>query len=139
MFFFILGSASLNAKANGKIVVRTVSYFLITSLLSAILGIILAIAIHPGSPSTKKALGTAIIPSGGPQNNVNILDGFLDLGRNIFPDNIFQASFQQVSNSNIFFCTGIHNLFSNQVHTVNIENDAVNVTNGTSSLTKKVK
>lgn len=30
-------------------------------------------------------------------SNVNILDGFLDLGRNIFPENIFRASFQQVS------------------------------------------
>merc|ERR1719315_656042 len=28
-------------------------------------------------------------------NTANILDGFLDLGRNLFPDNLFEASFQQ--------------------------------------------
>lgn len=101
----IAGSASLNAKANGRIVVRTVSYFLVTSLLNAILGIILAILIHPGSDLTKQAFDGDGGESRDPASNVNILDGFLDLGRNIFPDNLFQASFQQV-------------------HTVYVENEA---------------
>ncbi|KAB7507851.1 Excitatory amino acid transporter [Armadillidium nasatum] len=61
----IAGSASLNAKCNGRIVIRTI--------MDNDLG---------GFRST--------------DSNVNILDGFLDLGRNIFPDNLFQASFQQV-------------------------------------------
>ena len=30
---------------------------------------------------------------------VDIVDNFLDLGRNLFPDNIFKASFQTVSDS----------------------------------------
>ncbi|ROT60689.1 amino acid transporter 2 [Penaeus vannamei] len=80
---------------NGRIVVKTVLYFMATSLLNAILGVLLAIAIHPGSPLAKEALSSEITDAG-PSSTVNILDGFLDLGRNIFPENLFQASFQQV-------------------------------------------
>ncbi|XP_042885884.1 excitatory amino acid transporter-like isoform X5 [Penaeus japonicus] len=92
----ISGSASLNAKMNGRIVVKTVLYFMATSLLNAILGVLLAIAIHPGSPLAKEALTSELTSVAGPSSTVNILDGFLDLGRNIFPENLFQASFQQV-------------------------------------------
>lgn len=91
----ISGSASLNAKMSGRIVYRTVFYFLATSLVNAVLGVALCIAIHPGSPVTKQALEGGI-NSNLNNANTNILDGFLDLGRNLFPDNIFQASFQQV-------------------------------------------
>lgn len=92
----ISGSASLNAKTNGYIVVRTVFYFMATSLLNALLGVLLVIAIHPGSPLAKQALTEGMTTGSNTTSNVNILDGFLDLGRNIFPENIFQASFQQV-------------------------------------------
>ncbi|KAK7074563.1 hypothetical protein SK128_028471, partial [Halocaridina rubra] len=115
----ISGSASLNAKMNGRIVVRTVLYFMATSLLNAILGVILVIAIHPGSPLFKEliaqhmsfrpsqALVKEVATSTRTNSNVNILDGFLDLGRNIFPDNLFQASFQQV-----------HTVYDEQIVTV---------------------
>ncbi|KAK8745089.1 hypothetical protein OTU49_000455 [Cherax quadricarinatus] len=92
----IAGSASLNARMNGRIVVRTILYFLATSLLNALLGVLLVIAIHPGSPLAKQALTQGRNSSSSSASTVNILDGFLDLGRNIFPENIFQASFQQV-------------------------------------------
>ncbi|KAL7646191.1 UNVERIFIED_CONTAM: hypothetical protein RMT77_003092 [Armadillidium vulgare] len=101
----IAGSASLNAKCNGRIVIRTVSYFLVTSLLNAILGIILAILFHPGANLSKAIMDNDLGGFRSTDSNVNILDGFLDLGRNIFPDNLFQASFQQV-------------------HTVYVENEA---------------
>jgi solute carrier family 1 (high affinity glutamate transporter) protein 2 len=61
---------------NGKIALRTMVYFLLTSLFNAALGVLLVIAIHPGDPETKKVLG-----SGTESREVNILDGFLDLGR----------------------------------------------------------
>ncbi|XP_069175892.1 excitatory amino acid transporter-like isoform X2 [Procambarus clarkii] len=92
----IAGSASLNARMNGRIVVRTIFYFLATSLLNALLGVLLVVAIHPGSPLAKQALTQGLQSSSSGSSTVNILDGFLDLGRNIFPENIFQASFQQV-------------------------------------------
>lgn len=103
----ISGSASLNAKMNGRIVVRTVLYFIATSLLNAILGVILVVAIHPGSSLFKEALVKEVSTSARTNSNINILDGFLDLGRNIFPDNLFQASFQQV-----------HTVYDEQIVTV---------------------
>ncbi|XP_070507065.1 excitatory amino acid transporter [Chironomus tepperi] len=85
----ITGSASINAKMNGKIALRTFVYFASTSLFNAILGTGLAIFIHPGSPDMHSELDLASNP-----NSVNLMDSMLDIGRNIFTDNIFQASFQ---------------------------------------------
>jgi solute carrier family 1 (high affinity glutamate transporter) protein 2 len=86
----ITGAASLNAKVNGKIALRTITFFLATSLISSLVGLVLVIAIHPGSPETKAILGAGQTES----RKVDIVDNFLDLGRNLLPDNIFQASFQ---------------------------------------------
>ncbi|XP_057335660.1 excitatory amino acid transporter isoform X2 [Microplitis mediator] len=86
----ISGSASLNAKMNGKIAVRTLVYFILTSLLNAILGVALALLIHPGNSGMKDSNAISTHPRA-----VNILDSLLDLGRNMFPDNLFQAAFQQ--------------------------------------------
>ncbi|XP_034945744.1 excitatory amino acid transporter [Chelonus insularis] len=86
----ISGSASLNAKMNGKIAVRTLVYFIFTSLLNAILGVALSLLIHPGNYDMKD-LTTASTST----RAVNILDSLLDLGRNMFPENLFQAAFQQ--------------------------------------------
>ncbi|XP_037070591.1 excitatory amino acid transporter 2-like isoform X2 [Pollicipes pollicipes] len=86
----VTGSASLNARMNGKIAMRTVVYFVLTSLLNAVLGILLVVAIHPGDPSMRSA-----IQQSDQSRRANIMDGLLDLGRNVFPDNLFQASFEQ--------------------------------------------
>jgi len=91
----ISGAASLNANINGSIVGKTIGYFLATSFFNAILGILLAVAIQPGSYLAKKNLD--MFDRNTESTKANILDGFLDLGRNIFPDNIFEASFQQVA------------------------------------------
>merc|ERR1719270_2346469 len=50
----ITGSASLNAKMNGMVALRTIVYFLVTSLISALVGLVLVLWIHPGNPETKK-------------------------------------------------------------------------------------
>jgi Na+/H+-dicarboxylate symporter len=61
---------------NGRIAVRTLIYFVLTSLTNAILGTILVLSIHPGDPHRKSALGEE------PMNReTHILDGILDLGR----------------------------------------------------------
>ncbi|XP_011055331.1 PREDICTED: excitatory amino acid transporter isoform X1 [Acromyrmex echinatior] len=86
----ISGSASLNARMNGMIAVRTLVYFILTSLLNAVLGVALVLVIHPGNPGIRESIG----PSHHARA-VNILDSLLDLGRNMFPDNLFQAAFQQ--------------------------------------------
>ena len=87
------GAASLNAKMNGMIALRTIVYFLVTSLISALLGLAMVLIIHPGNPETKNLLGDGNTA----ERKVDIVDNFLDLGRNLFPDNLFQASFQTVS------------------------------------------
>ncbi|XP_065093309.1 excitatory amino acid transporter [Ochlerotatus camptorhynchus] len=88
----ISGSSSLNAKLNGKIALRTFVYFALTSLLNAILGTTLVLLIHPGDPRMHEAMAEYSVASG---KTVTLMDSILDLGRNIFPDNIFQAALQQ--------------------------------------------
>ena len=70
------GSASLNARMNGKIAMRTVVYFVLTSLLNAVLGILLVVAIHPGDPTMRNA-----IEQSDQSRRATIMDGLLDLGR----------------------------------------------------------
>ncbi|XP_011186772.1 excitatory amino acid transporter isoform X1 [Zeugodacus cucurbitae] len=86
----IAGSASLNAKMNGKIALRTLVYFVTTSFFNALLGIALVLLIHPGDPNLHNTADRST-----DKRAVNLLDSLLDLGRNVFPDNLFQASFQQ--------------------------------------------
>merc|ERR1712001_392805 len=86
----ITGSASLNAKMNGMVALRTIVYFLTTSLISALVGLVLVLWIHPGDPETKKLVGDGNTE----ERKIDVVDNFLDLGRNLFPDNLFQASFQ---------------------------------------------
>lgn len=90
----ITGSASINAKMNGKIAMRTFVYFTSTSLLNAILGAALAIFIHPGSPEMHSDANMLV-----DTKSANLFDSMLDIGRNIFTDNIFQASFQSAYTS----------------------------------------
>ena len=106
----ITGAASLNAKMNGMIALRTIVFFIVTSLLSACVGLVLVIAIHPGNPETKTLLGAGltvqvfltlplfILSGTTDEKKIDIIDNFLDLGRNLIPDNLFQAAFQTVRN-----------------------------------------
>lgn len=79
------------------IALRTIIYFMATSLISAIIGLVLVLAIHPGNPETKAELGDGTTET----RNIDIVDNFMDLGRNLFPDNLFQASFQTVIESKL--------------------------------------
>ncbi|XP_073989458.1 excitatory amino acid transporter 2 isoform X1 [Rhodnius prolixus] len=87
----IMGTATLNISKNGKIAIRTMTYFIITSVLNVILGIILVMSIHPGSPHVKY---NSTVQSQDVKT-IRPLDGFLDMGRNLVPDNLFQAAFEQ--------------------------------------------
>lgn len=107
----IAGSARLNASTNGKIVARMLVYFVLTSLINAILGTVLVLSIHPGDPHRKVVLGEENIG-----RNARILDGILDLGRNIFPDNLFQAAFQQAHTVYIAKNVAVHNVTGNATY-----------------------
>merc|ERR1712168_1194913 len=54
----ITGSASLNAKMNGMIALRTILFFILTSLLSAVVGLCLVVIAHPGDPDTRADINT---------------------------------------------------------------------------------
>ena len=104
----ITGAASLNAKMNGMIALRTIVYFIITSLLSACVGLVLVIIIHPGNPEVKTLLGsgenfillmfmkTESYLGTTAERKIDIVENFLDLGRNLIPDNLFRAAFETV-------------------------------------------
>ena len=86
----ITGAASLNAKMNGMMALRTIVFFMVTSLLAACVGLVLVIAVHPGTPEMKAVVGDGVQE----ERKIDILDNFLDLGRNVVPNNLFQATFQ---------------------------------------------
>ncbi|CAI2350921.1 unnamed protein product [Caenorhabditis sp. 36 PRJEB53466] len=84
--------AQMDAKESGQMGASTVLYYLSTATLATLLGIFLVTIIHPGDPSIK---GTNVsdMPAEG---NVSPLDTFLDLVRNMFPENIIQATFERM-------------------------------------------
>lgn len=87
----------MDAKASGRLGTRAMVYYMSTTIIAAVLGVILVLAIHPGNPKLKKQLG-----EGKKNDEVSSLDAFLDLIRNLFPENLVQACFQQVNNSVLF-------------------------------------
>ncbi|TMS05834.1 Excitatory amino acid transporter 2 [Larimichthys crocea] len=66
-------------------------YYMSTTIIAAILGVILVLVIHPGNPKLKENLG-----EGEKNDEVSSLDAFFDLIRNLFPENLVQACFQQI-------------------------------------------
>uniref|UniRef100_A0A3P8YIK8 Amino acid transporter n=1 Tax=Esox lucius TaxID=8010 RepID=A0A3P8YIK8_ESOLU len=86
----ITGVAALDSEVSGKIGLRAVVYYISTTIIAVILGIVLVITIKPGvSQETDHIDRTGITP------NVTTVDTLLDLVRNMFPENLVQACFQQ--------------------------------------------
>ncbi|CAH8593887.1 unnamed protein product [Heterobilharzia americana] len=87
----ISGLAGLDPKSSGKIGSYALIYYVVTTMLAVILGIGLVLCIHPGDASIKAEIGEGTISERRPET----LDSLLDLMRNLFPENIVQASLQQ--------------------------------------------
>ncbi|KAM8824917.1 solute carrier family 1 member 9 isoform 1-T1 [Synchiropus picturatus] len=88
----ITGLAGLDARSSGRMGSRAMVYYMSTTVIAAILGVILVLSIHPGNPKLRGTTYTVV-----PKNQeVSSLDAFLDLLRNLFPENLVQACFQQV-------------------------------------------
>lgn len=85
------GLSQLDAKESGKMGTRSLVYYFGTTILAAIVGICCVLAIHPGDYGIKQQLGT-----GRKEKTVSTMDAFLDLMRNLFPENLVQACFKQV-------------------------------------------
>lgn len=92
----VTGLANLDMKKSGRMGGYAVFYYMLTTVLAVILGIVLVILIHPGDPNQRKNLGETK-----EETKVSTLDTYLDLVRNIFPENIVAACFEVVR---IFYC-----------------------------------
>ncbi|XP_041367643.1 excitatory amino acid transporter-like [Gigantopelta aegis] len=86
----ISGSASLDPKCNGRISAIALAYILVTNAVGAILALIVGIIIQPGSGQEISSDVTR--PN---TQNLQTQDIFADLIRNLFPDNLVAACFQQ--------------------------------------------
>ncbi|TRY87798.1 hypothetical protein DNTS_015704 [Danionella cerebrum] len=87
----ITGLAGLDARSSGRMGTRALVYYMSTTVIAAVLGVILVLGIHPGNPK----LRSNYVSSAPKNQEVSSLDAFLDLIRNLFPENLVQACFQQ--------------------------------------------
>ncbi|XP_052714335.1 excitatory amino acid transporter-like [Crassostrea angulata] len=87
----ITGTASMNARTNGRLGAVSFCYILVTTAVGAVIAIILFILIQPGKHvnlSMSKDRTTV-------GRNIETSDMFADMIRNLFPDNIVTACFQK--------------------------------------------
>ncbi|XP_076303926.1 excitatory amino acid transporter 2 [Lasioglossum baleicum] len=87
----VSGMAQLDARSSGRMGFRALTYYTVTTVLAAMIGILMVLVIHPGDPSIKSTI-TAPRPD---DTKVSTLDAILDIIRNMVPDNLMQACFQQ--------------------------------------------
>nr|CAE01483.1 EAAT1 [Tetraodon nigroviridis] len=83
------GLSAMDTKASGRLGVLTITYYLWTTFIAVIVGIILVLIIHPGTGSEKDNHHV----SSGPV--MTSADALLDLIRNMIPSNLIEATFQQ--------------------------------------------
>lgn len=88
----IAGLSQLDVTSFGRIGLRALVYYLTTTSCAVVIGVCCVLAIHPGDPSIKGTLG-----AGDEDRRVLTIDAFLDLIRNMFPENLVQACFQSTT------------------------------------------
>ncbi|XP_056235601.1 excitatory amino acid transporter 4 isoform X2 [Seriola aureovittata] len=86
----VTGISSLDSKASGKMGVRAVIYYMVTTLIAVFIGIVIVIIIRPGKGSRDSP-----VTNSGNIEPVQAADAFLDLIRNMFPPNLVEACFKQ--------------------------------------------
>jgi len=91
----IASIGSLNLRVSGKIGLRAVVYYMSTTVLAVILGIILVMAIRPGVTGDDGEGEAVDDSSKSDKRPVLTADTLMDLLRNCFPPNIIQATIQQ--------------------------------------------
>lgn len=87
----ISGMAQLDAKNSGRMGLRALAYYTVTTILAAIVGIVVVLMIHPGNPKIKSTIS---VPRA-EEAKISTLDAILDIIRNMVPENLVQACFQQ--------------------------------------------
>ncbi|XP_020281179.1 excitatory amino acid transporter-like [Pseudomyrmex gracilis] len=92
----ISGMAQLDVQRSGRIGLRALTYYSVTTILAAIVGIAMVLMIHPGNPQIKTTVAAVVKTE---ETKVSTLDAILDIIRNMVPENLVQACFQQVQTS----------------------------------------
>ena len=82
----------MNLSLSGKVGLRAIIYYMVTTLLAVILGVILVTSIKPGESVDGS---NHVEPTGIKKKNVTTVDTMLDLIRNCVPPNVVQATMQQ--------------------------------------------
>ncbi|XP_056270404.1 excitatory amino acid transporter 4 isoform X1 [Pseudoliparis swirei] len=113
----VTGISSLDSKASGKMGMRAVVYYMVTTLIAVFIGIVTVIIIRPGKGSRDSP-----VTNSGNIEPVQAADAFLDLIRNMFPPNLVEACFKQYKT-----------VYKKTVHTRNVTvtlnlTDSLNVT-----------
>ncbi|XP_034469360.1 solute carrier family 1 member 7a [Hippoglossus hippoglossus] len=83
------GLAALDAKCSSRLGIMTISYYLWTTFVAVVVGIVMVYIIHPGGAAQKEDSEESKKPM------TSSADALLDLIRNMFPANLVQATFQQ--------------------------------------------
>ncbi|XP_022237563.1 excitatory amino acid transporter 3-like, partial [Limulus polyphemus] len=81
---------SLDTRLSGKIGVRAILYYLATTVLAIIMGIVLVVSIKPGAGNHQDMVSNEKVT----QESMTE-DTLMDLVRNMFPPNIIQATMEQ--------------------------------------------
>ncbi|XP_062336617.1 solute carrier family 1 member 7a [Osmerus eperlanus] len=89
------GLAALDAKCSSRLGIMTVSYYLWTTFVAVVVGIVMVSIIHPGGAAQKEESEESSKPI------MSSADALLDLIRNMFPANLVQATFQQYRTQSI--------------------------------------
>ncbi|XP_012672950.1 solute carrier family 1 member 7a [Clupea harengus] len=89
------GLAALDAKCSSRLGIMTISYYLWTTFVAVVVGIVMVSIIHPGGAAQKEGSEDSGKPI------VSSADALLDLIRNMFPANLVQATFQQYRTQSI--------------------------------------
>lgn len=91
----IAAIGTLNLKASGKIGGRAIAYYMITTFMAVILGIILVMTIRPGADRNESNAMESVHQTSTKLRSTTTTDTMLDLIRNMFPPNIVQACLEQ--------------------------------------------
>ncbi|CAF2523243.1 unnamed protein product [Rotaria sp. Silwood2] len=92
----ITGLAVLDPKSSGKLGIYALTYYFCTTILAAILGIVLVQLIRPGERGNKAQLRSELLGDDPKADQITTLDAIFDLFRNMFAENIIQAALEQV-------------------------------------------
>ncbi|CAF1553274.1 unnamed protein product [Adineta steineri] len=111
----ITGLAVLDPKSTGKLGFYALTYYITTTILAAILGILLVQAIRPGERGNQAQLRSELSGDEPKADQVTTLDAIFDLFRNMVPENIIQAALEQVKTTRETSSTTVNDTVTTKV------------------------